>query len=131
GESFPSDSLFAALVAVYGDVIGPVDEFVQPWLDRDPPFLVSSGFPYVGDLALFPMPRLRVTFGAEGETASRKALKNIRYVSPIILDQLLSGAPMDAAWSSSGPAVALQDGTVWLDERERRHLPEAMRGVDG
>lgn len=122
-ESLPSDSLFAALIAAYVDIYGDPAPFLAPWLQRQPPFRISSVLPYAGDVPLLPMPRLRVKFTAGGELGLRKQLKRLRYVSPRILAQLLAGEPMDNQWGPNGPAVGLQDGVVWLHPDDRPALP--------
>lgn len=129
-EMFPSDSLFAALVAVYADVYGDPADFLAGWEQFAPPFLVSSVFPYAGDVALFPLPRLRPNLGSDGDPGTRKKLKKLRYVSGRILRRLLAGADMSAAWAEEGARVALQDGAIWLDSADVPSLPETLRKLD-
>lgn len=123
-ESLPSDSLTAALIAVYAATYGDPANFIQPWLKRQPPFVLSSVFPYVGDIPLLPMPRLRVEFRSDGDPGIRKRLKGLRYVSPLILTALLTGQHMDEHWTPTGPRFGLQGGAVWLHPDERALLPE-------
>jgi len=123
-ESFSSDSLTAALIAVYATTYGDPANFVQPWLERQPPFILSSVFPYVGDIPLLPMPRLRVEFRSDGDPGIRKRLKGLRYVSPRILTALLAGQYMDEHWTLTGPRFGLQGGAVWLHPDERALLPD-------
>ena len=58
-EGLPSDSLFGALVVAYRHLFGDVQEFLAPWETGTPPFLLSSVFPYAGDLPLLPIPACR------------------------------------------------------------------------
>ncbi len=129
-ESLPSDSLAAALIAVYAATYGDPANFVQPWLERHPPFVLSSVFPYVGDIPLLPMPRLRVELRSDGDPGIRKRLKRLRYVSPRILTALLAGQYMDEQWTQKapgkqpGPRFDLQSGAVWLHPDDMALLPE-------
>lgn len=124
-ETLASDSLFAALVVTYKETHGAVDEFLAPWENRDPPFLLSSMFPFAGELPLLPLPRLPVRFG-QVDPRSLKKLKKIKYVSPHIFSRLLAHELMDDAWAN-GPRTSLQDGAVWLDGREQQQLPAKWR----
>lgn len=128
-EMLPSDSLFAALIVAFLERYGDPAAFVQPWLEARPPFVVSSVFPYVGDIPLLPMPRLRVLLPDEFAPRARKAIKHLRYVSPAILRKLLDGQPLDRDWSPSGPQLSLQDGAIWLDPSERTALPERLQAL--
>ena len=52
----PSDSLFAALAARLAALKGSqaVAEWMQPFCDGDPPFVLSSAFPFAGKVRFFP-----------------------------------------------------------------------------
>jgi len=54
GVDIPSDTLFAALVDACRRLSDPA-AFVEPFL-QDAPFLLSSAFPFVGEVRFFPMP---------------------------------------------------------------------------
>lgn len=130
-ESFPSDSLFAALVAILITVKPDhFEAFIAQWPDvdpvADPPFRLSSLFPIAGALPLLPMPRLRANLGDEQRPGIAKVLKRLAYVSPAILERLLTDAPVDA-WlpADDQPAngIMLQDGKVWISRAEVKLLP--------
>lgn len=129
-DSFPSDSLFAALVVTYTHLQGDPTGFLQPWVEGDPPWATSSVFPFVGEIPLLPMPRLRVSLKQTDDTGGRKGLKRLRYVSPRIFSALLSGTALDDQWSSGKPRVALQGGMVWLHEDDIPLLPGHMQGLE-
>lgn len=59
----------------------------------DPPFKVSSAFPYVGDILLFPMPVWDIWKNLD--VSKRKWAKEIRWISRSLLDQALSGNPIE------------------------------------
>ncbi len=124
-ESFSSDSLFAALVSVYSELYDNVREFLEPFEQGQPPFLISSTFPYVGDLPLFPMPMLRLNI--KTETGQRKRVKKIRYISPRIFWDVLNAENLTNQFGHDGPEYALQDGAVWLSEEELGLLPAYMK----
>lgn len=137
-ETFPSDSLFAALIAALVQIEGAeyVDTFASAWPQAgesvDPPFRVSSLFPFAGELLLFPMPRLRVNLQDVMQPGMSKQLKHLEYVSPAILNRLLIDQAMDS-WLSVSKAdakgVLLQDGKVWIDSQEVALLPESWRNL--
>lgn len=135
-ESFPSDSLFAALVSVMVEAWGAqaAEDLLNQWTAADqstaPPFILSSLFPFAGDLPLFPMPRLHVNLSDSTLRAHTKFLKKVKYVSPDVLGQLLTGADM-TAWlpgDAGSQGLALQKGKVWISRAEVGSLPKAMQG---
>ncbi len=128
-ETFPSDSLFAALFAVQNARGGP--ESTKDILESPPS--LSSVFPFAGQLPLFPMPRLRVNLDDAFQPGVTKALKKLQYVSPVILTHLLQGSSMDG-WlpedTSPSQGVLMQDGRVWLARRETGLLPDNWHKLD-
>jgi len=138
-ESFPSDSLFAALMATLRSVDADrFEDFIARWIatpaPAGPPFRISSLFPTAGGLPLLPIPRLRVNLGSAPRPGVAKTLKRIAYVSPAILERLLSGAAMDRWLPESGQpgeGLLLQDGKVWISREERSALPPAWQSLDG
>lgn len=135
-ESFPSDSLFAALVAAFISVEGSDNAaaFMEPFLTaeapQDVPFRLSSLFPRAGNLPLFPMPRVRVNLNALEDRTRGKMLKKIAYVSPGILRHLLHEDAVDRflpADTGGSDGLMLQDGKVWITREEQKLLPETCR----
>lgn len=133
-EHIPSDTLFAALVDAALRLSGDGETFAEPFEDRDPPFLITSAFPFAGDVRFFPMPvPLDRWFGPETLRKRSKDLKKVRFVSEGLFQRMLDGEPMDD-WlfpKDGGPdpvrGVALQGGAFWLTAEETRGLPEKMR----
>ncbi len=137
-ETFSSDSFFAALVATLTATYpGYVGEFMAQWPGissvLEPPFRVSSLFPIVGDLALLPMPRLRANLGDTHHPGAAKRLKNLTYVSPIILERLLVGDPVEH-WlpldARSPNGLMLENGKVWISRDEAELLPHSWQRLD-
>lgn len=135
-ETYPSDSLFAALVAVLAQIdSSQVSEFLRPWpaeeLVSDPPFRLSSLFPILGDLPLLPMPRLLVKLKKPDQAVKR--LKKLAFVSPVILGRLLAGQAMDEWLPGTGETskgITLQGGLVWIAASEQQMLPREWEQAD-
>lgn len=134
-EMFPSDSLFAALISAMAEYDGIEDtaKFLSEWPTEHgdgimPPFSLSSLFPYVGELLLFPMPRIRVNINDLPAPGVAKFLKKVKYVSPSILDRLLSNEDMVDWLPDSGKrGSVLQNGKIWISAQEKELLPRKWR----
>jgi CRISPR-associated protein Csm4 len=129
-DSFPSDSLFAALVAATVEFYGAdaAAQFVADVTKHDA-LRLSSAFPILGELPLLPLPRLQVNLDFEGRTDNvGKRLKKISYVSPDILNLILRNVKMDDWLPSNAEEVnnglLLNGGAVWMTVAERDLLPE-------
>ena len=81
-SSMSSDSLFAALVARLARSQGAqvVQEFMVPFLEGKPPFVLTSTFPLAGNVRFFPPPLTsrRPSGKSNGDT---KDLKRVDFVS--------------------------------------------------
>lgn len=132
-ESFPSDSLFSALVSMLARVDPRhVEPFLATYLDLDrqtPALRVSSVFPMVGQLPLFPKPRIKIDVdkGNGKDDGSGKALKKIQYVSPQILSRMLSGYSMNEWTGDDKNARYLQNGAIWITKEEVSQLPKSFQ----
>lgn len=85
-EFIHSDTLSAAIChswAVVNPAI-PSDFF------NDPPFTVSSAFPYIGDIFLFPTPGWLIWKDPDPDL--RKQLKGVKWISRVLFERILSGA---------------------------------------
>lgn len=89
----PSDTLFSALCHAYLAAFGT--EELEQLLHRfggEPPFLVSSAFPYHEDTLFLPRPRVEPKEQPEGEERdARKLLKDTTWVSLEDFSRLLRG----------------------------------------
>jgi CRISPR-associated protein Csm4 len=138
GLPLPSDTLFSALMDACRRSGEEVASWLAPFLDCDPPFLLSSAFPFAGQVLFFPMPVDAARLFSPGLLASRgKEVKNIAYLSLGLLQKALSGETMDA-WlfpeeESEEPArgVSMQGGELWLSVDEIPLLPEPFRLREG
>lgn len=103
----PSDTLFSALCHAYLGAFG-VDA-LEELLGRfdsengEPPFLISSAFPYCGDTLFLPLPRIAPGGRAkEAERGDLKLLKDTSWVSLEDFTRLLRGEdPADIRTSGS------------------------------
>ena len=88
-EHVPSDTLYSALVSAWlatGDR-GPFDV---------PPLRLTSAFPRIGDLRIFPKPCLRVRVSAAQREVLGKLLSAGRWCSERIFRQLIRGVDVTA-----------------------------------
>lgn len=107
--AMPSDSLFAALLDRLARAAGPaaVEDFIQPFLNGSPPFVLSSTFPYAGAVRFLPLPA-----GRRGEPAGGvlpKQLKKVAFVSERLLADLLAGRTLAEIYPQ---ALKLQGGAL-------------------
>lgn len=133
----PSDTLFSALAATHRLMGGDVQTLVQPFLDGNPPFRLSSAFPFAGSVRFFPLPvDLRMLFSETilGDFSWNKPLKRVRYFSEGLLRKALdTDDPLDARLfplderEEPQQGVALQGGSVWLLKEEVEKLPASIR----
>lgn len=126
---FSSDSLFSALVASLGmaEGIEALETFIKPFDEQQPPLVISSAFPYAGDVRFYPTPlnALQPTQDkAGGESVRAKDLKNIQFVSEGALQALLDRSRSLADLLSR--EILLPKGFLLLSS-ELDRLPEKLR----
>ncbi len=140
GAHIPSDTLFAALLDVWRRAGGDVAAFAAPFVrdPPDPPFLLTSAFPFAGGVRFYPMPAdLSRLFTTETIRARGKSLKRIGYLSEALLLKALSGAPLDGdlypekEHAEPQRGVALQGGAFWLTPDEIDALPKDLQRAPG
>ena len=139
GVDIPSDTLFSALVDTWSRTGGDPDLWSRPFREGDPPFLLTSAFPFAGEVRFYPAPvdlRLLIPPDRHEEIAD-KSLKRVRFLSEGLLRRVLSGQglpeflpepderpgkPADDQY-----AVRLQDGALCLLPEEADQLPDGLR----
>ena len=124
GVHFPSDSLFAAVVArlavLYGDEV--VKAFGAPFCEGKPPFVLTSAFPRAGDLKFFPPPlRRRANSGGKEDGPRPKDLKRVQFVSEGIFHKMLAGHSL----------VEMLAETLKLQGKEVLYLPGEANSLPG
>lgn len=91
GVHIPSDTLFSALVDIWGRIGGQPDAWIRPFRNDDPPFLLTSAFPFAGKVRFYPAPvdlQLLISPDQPGATAD-KSLKRIRFLSEELLRRVI------------------------------------------
>lgn len=123
-DYLPSDTLFAALVVTWlemgeASVVEQLDADFAP--GHTPPLLLSSAFPYVGDLLLLPKPQL-----ARVPASGGKGYKRLRWVSAAVFQQLSQGIGQDDLDKLWAEAQLVQGGTVWITKQEQALAAAAL-----
>ncbi len=91
-EFIHSDTLSAAL-CISRKTLYPEDTNQDYFLN--PPFTVSSAFPYIGDVLFFPCPAWRIW--GDIDIAKRKEIKKVRWISKGLLEKVLNGNELQYA----------------------------------
>lgn len=122
-----SDTLFAALVSAWRLLGGTdlVEELLAPFPidgdDSEPPFRLSSAFPYAGPVDFLPRPAVYL----QGDGGDVKRGKNVTYVSWNRLRTLLeSDTPLPRVSSQ----MVLHTGELWVTGKERDTLAQTFPG---
>lgn len=133
-EHIPSDTLFAALLDAALRAGAGAEDFARPFQNGDPPFLLTSAFPFAGSICFFPMPvPLDRWFSPDTLRKRSKELKKVKFVSEALFRRMLNGEPMDDwLFPEKGEeepvrGVALQGGAFWLSLEEVKGLPKGMQ----
>lgn len=138
--TLPADTLFAALVDAHRRSGGDPQALAAPFAAAapDPPFLLTSAFPFAGGVRFYPMPvDLTRLFTPETLRARTKALRRVRYLSEGLLRQALAGRRLDdrlfptEELTEPQKGTALQGGQFWLTVDEIEKLPGGMQRKPG
>lgn len=121
----PADTLFAALATIRQQWQGDAGSWAAGF-ESEPPFLLTSAFPYAGGVRFFPRPQ-RMPGGIDP-----KRWRKISFVSEGIFRRLL-GNNLPESYHPKPPGeepqngLTLQKGNLWLSKEEIALLPETMR----
>ena len=139
GIDIPSDTLFSALVDTWSRTGGDADLWTRPFREGESPFLLTSAFPFAGNVRFYPAPvdlSLLIPPDRPAETVD-KPLKRVRYLSEGLLRRALSGQglPEFLPEQDEHPgkpaqdqhAVRLQEGALCLLQEEADQLPGGLR----
>ncbi len=138
-----SDTLFSALCYISDRYFGKSNykTFITPFLERKPPFLISSAFPYFdltinenqkkidNTILFFPKPLIFKSF-IEKYPKNIKQFKNIRFISKDLFKAYLTNnnAFLENQFQDSRGNVKLdnfiQENQIWMSENERKLIPE-------
>ncbi len=146
--TFSAGTLFAAVLDVMrrtgldpATIVAPfprTEAGAAPIQGSDPPWLLTSAFPYAGAVRFFPMPvPVQAMFTAQTLRDRGKDIRGVRFISEGIFRQMLAGSLMDA-WlypsaTSDGETkgVAIQGGTFWMAADEFDGLPTSIKPARG
>lgn len=122
--TMPSDSLFAALVARLARTEGSrkATDFCKPFAGGNPPFVLSSTFPFAGAVKFLPAPML--SRGGEAQGNDAKKLKRVEYVSEEIFRSLLKREPLAKFFDEK---LTLQKGKVLVGKKDFEKLPAELK----
>ena len=115
--SISADTLFSAICQTWRTFYG--EQSLTNFLDRyktDEPFLLTSAFPFAGDIRFFPKPLIDLNVNAGDD---RKALKQVRYLSEGRFRQVANGAPI-----AFDAADLINDGQLWIHGNERAQFQD-------
>lgn len=107
----PSDTIFSALCHCHLLLYGEVDSFIQAF-QSDPPFLISSAFPYWDDQYYFPLPK--------NQLVREKDLKKVNFVNLSLLMRLLQGETL----VDLKDEVSMSEELSCLPRIDKRDKPE-------
>jgi len=129
----PSDTLFSALCITLRELHGQeelerfLDRFPTPdHPEREPPFLLSAGLPYAGEVCFYPRPLLPVP-GLEDNPAEQKKQKKITFVSETVFRAWVGGGDVLSYYS---PDNLLHGDRVWVTDDERAGLTDRFLDED-
>lgn len=122
GSHFPSDSLYAALLALLARIQGAAgaEALGAALASESPPFALTSAFPRAGAVRFFPAPLGRAR---ESAVTAAKALKKVRYLSETAFREALAGRPLADIYAES---LHLQGGAALVSPADRNMLPKDL-----
>jgi CRISPR-associated protein Csm4 len=111
-EIIHSDTLFSAIASAWRSMGEDMDEkgnlkLLNPFVSDQPPFKLSSAFPFAGDVLLFPAPMMRL-----GDT---KEFKKVKFVSKEILLK-----------DKIDDSVSIRNGKIMVTCDEGKSMPEKL-----
>ncbi|KAB8145996.1 type III-A CRISPR-associated RAMP protein Csm4 [Chloroflexia bacterium SDU3-3] len=126
--TWPSDSLFAALVAQAALMGSQGIHFIDEMKGANPPLRHSSLFPRIGTMILLPRPMIKLPFDdKDKETINNigKGFKKVRWLSPILFNAVCMQQELNAF-----NHITLQHGEVWISAEETAQLPKDWKVQD-
>ena len=120
-----SDTLFSALCCTLIEMGEgkTLRELLKSFQEGNPPFLLSSAFPYAGTLLFFPKPILRPDLEGTSDELRRK-YKDVRFLSQGIWEAFLEGESVASYLKQEN---LLQDGSLWVTDSEKVQLPKPTK----
>ena len=115
--SIPADTLFSAICQTWRTFYGEecLTEFLAQYKTGEP-FLLTSAFPFAGDIRFFPKPLIDLKVHADDD---RKKLKKVRYLSERRFRQIVNDDSI--AFESND---FINDGQLWIHADERAQFQD-------
>lgn len=104
-ETIHSDTLFSALMTLW---VHFYDDDVEA-LCQNPPFFISSAFPYKSTTYFFPRPMTVIGKEGEDDYKTGKKLKKVKYISKNLFEAILKGERLEF-----NEEETFQNHTFWL-----------------
>ena len=121
--SIPADTLFSAICQTWRAFYG--EEYLTDFLtqyETGEPFLLTSAFPFVGDIRFFPKPLIDLKVNADDD---RKKLKKVRYLSEKRFRQIVNGEVIASDHADLIEDKNLvNDGQLWIHDDERSRFQD-------
>lgn len=127
GETVPSDTLFSALCWAVREVEGSgwLEDWLVAFRSGRPPLLLTSAFPFAGDVRFYPRPMLPARgvsdAGAPG-TSPGKRLKGVTHVSEGLFRRWVAGESLAAEMDEGN----FLPGGLWISGAESKALPTGI-----
>ena len=113
--SIPADTLFSAICQIWRMFYGEEDltDFLAQY-ETGEPFLLTSAFPFAGDIRFFPKPLIDLKVGADDNL---KKLKKVRFVSERRFRQIANQITNNESivFDSDG---LVNDGQLWIQDED-------------
>ena len=113
--SIPADTLFSAICQTWRTFYGEEDltDFLAQY-ETGEPFLLTSAFPFAGDIRFFPKPLIDLKVNADDE---RKKLKKVRFVSERRFRQIANQIAKDESIAFDSDDL-VDDGQLWIQDED-------------
>ena len=110
--SIPADTLFSAICQTWRTFYGEerLTDFLAQY-ETGEPFLLTSAFPFAGDIRFFPKPLIDLKVNADDE---RKKLKKVRFLSERRFRQIVNDEEI-----VFDPDDLSNDGQLWIHDYDK------------
>ena len=129
--TIPADTLFSALLSAWirigGDPNAWVSAFLHPGDITDPPFLLTSAFPYAGGTLFFPRP-LSMSL-PDLPPDDKKDWKKVKFISEPIFWKLVHNDSLRGIWPEDRDGKRerlLQNGSMFITQNEANSVPSPI-----
>ena len=115
GRGVGRATLFSAICQIWAQFYGSQDlsQFLTRFGQGDPPLLLTSAFPFIGQHRLFPKPEKLNWNQIEVQEKQLKQLKRVRFLSTARFQQLVENHPLEFQPEKD----LINQNQVWIDSR--------------